>query len=143
MAAELGVSLTHRDHAQSVRFVTGHSRHGELPADLDWAGLADPKTTTIFYMGGRTATRIAARLTGQGMDRATPVVIARSVARQGFGRWTGSLGDLATGIDIIGWDEPVLIGVGSVFAALAQNQSQSAPAEQIAPGSWNGRRRSY
>jgi len=142
MAAELGISLTHRDHAQSVRFVTGHSRHGELPSDLDWAGLADPKTTTIFYMGGRTATRIAARLTGQGMDKATPVVIARSVARDGFSSWTGSLGDLATGIALIGWDEPVLIGVGAVFSARAQSQRPSVPAGQSEAGSREGRRRS-
>ncbi|MCH1583576.1 MAG: siroheme synthase CysG, partial [Flavobacteriales bacterium] len=36
MASQLGVSLTQRDHAQSVRFITGHSRKGELPTDIDW-----------------------------------------------------------------------------------------------------------
>ncbi len=55
MASRLGISLTHRDHAQSVRFITGHSRHGGLPVDVDWATVADPRTTTVFYMGGRTA----------------------------------------------------------------------------------------
>ena len=59
MASALGVSLTHRDHAHSVRFVTGHARNGELPADIDWRGLADPQTTLVFYMGGRTAPAIA------------------------------------------------------------------------------------
>src|SRR3546814_5707836 len=53
-ASRLGVSLTHRDHAHSVRFVTGHARDGRLPQDLDWRGIADPETTTIFYMGGRS-----------------------------------------------------------------------------------------
>jgi len=122
MAAELGVSLTHRDHAQSVRFVTGHSRNGELPSDLDWAGIADPKTTTIFYMGGRTASQIGGQLETHGMDPSTPVVISRSVAREGFERWAGPLQELADGIDIIGYDEPVLIGVGAVFKALRQSQ---------------------
>ncbi|MDP2121972.1 MAG: siroheme synthase CysG [Hoeflea sp.] len=122
MAAQLGVSLTHRDHAQSVRFVTGHSRNGELPKDLDWAGIADARTTTIFYMGGRTAGAIAARLTERGMDPSMPVVISRSVAREGFERWTGTLRDLASGMTLIGYDEPVLVGVGSVFAVLTQGQ---------------------
>ena len=47
LSARLGVSLTHREHAQSVRFVTGHAKTGELPADLDWRGLADPHTTLV------------------------------------------------------------------------------------------------
>lgn len=55
LASSLGVSLTHRDCARSVRFVTGHGRKGGLPRDIDWQAIADPKTTTIFYMGGRTA----------------------------------------------------------------------------------------
>ena len=55
MAARLGLSLTHRDHAQSVRFVTGHARSGALPDNLDWSGLADAQTTLIFYMAGNTA----------------------------------------------------------------------------------------
>lgn len=122
MAAQLGVSLTHRDHAQSVRFVTGHSRNGELPKDLDWAGIADARTTTVFYMGGRTAGGIAARLMEMGTDPSMPVVISRSVAREGFERWTGTLRDLARGMTIIGYDEPVLVGVGSVFAALSERQ---------------------
>ena len=122
MAAQLGVSLTHRDHAQSVRLVTGHSRNGELPGDLDWAGIADARTTTVFYMGGRTAGAIATRLAEKGMDPSMPVVISRSVGREGFGRWTGTLRDLARGMAIIGHDEPVLIGVGPVFAGLLESQ---------------------
>ena len=99
MASQLGVSLTHRDHAQSVRFVTGHSRHGELPVDVDWAGLADRRTTTIFYMGGRTAAMISSRLMQEGLDPATPVVISQSGGKGGLlplgghaehsGRWDG------------------------------------------------------
>lgn len=120
MASQLGVSLTHRDHARSVRFVTGHSRNGELPNDLDWAGIVDTKTTTIFYMGGRTAAEIANRLMERGMDPFMPVVVSKSVARHDFERWAGSLQDLARGMAIIGYGEPVLIGVGAVFAALGE-----------------------
>lgn len=134
MAAQLGVSLTHRDHAQSVRFVTGHSRNGELPKDLDWAGIADRRTTTVFYMGGRTAGEIATRLTENGMDPSMPVVISRSVAREGFERWTGTLRDLGEGMTIIGYDEPVLVGVGSVFAALSESHVGKTSGQVAAVG---------
>ena len=46
LSSRLGVSLTHRNHAQSVRFVTGHARTGRLPDGLDWRGLSDPAKTT-------------------------------------------------------------------------------------------------
>lgn len=115
MAASLGISLTHRDHAQAVRFVTGHARNGDLPTDLDWRSLAAPKTTTIFYMGGRTAGKIRSRLLEAGMNDETPVMIASSVTRASQKNWTGRLRDLEEGIDGIGYAEPVLIGIGSVF----------------------------
>ncbi len=120
MASALGVSLTHRDHAQSVRFITGHSRKGELPSDIDWSAVADPKTTTVFYMGGRTAPQIQDRLLKQKMHPATAVVINSSVSRDTMQSWTGSLSNLGEGIAKIGIDEPVLIGIGNAFKEVQQ-----------------------
>lgn len=118
MASTLGVSLTHRDCARSVRLVTGHSRDGALPKDLDWRAVADPATTTVFYMGGRTAAAIATTLIASGLSPPTPVVVASAVSRPNERRWAGRLDDLCRAMDEIGTDEPVLIGVGQVFAAL-------------------------
>ena len=131
MAAQLGVSLTHRDHAQSVRFVTGHSRNGALPNDMKWSAIADPKTTTIFYMGGRTAAAIQLHLIKHGLDASTPVVICQSIARNGEQRWTGRLDQLEIGMAKIGYDQPVLIGVGSVFSLVQQKSSSAEPSEEI------------
>lgn len=61
MASAPGVSPTRSDNAKSVRFVTGHSRRGGLPEDMDWPAIADRSMTAIFYMSGRTAGEIAAR----------------------------------------------------------------------------------
>ncbi len=97
MAATLGLSLTHRDHAQSVRFITGHARSGELPAGLDWRALADPKSTLIVYMGARTSADIAQNLMASGLDGATPVVAVASVSRDEEERWCGCVSDLAAG----------------------------------------------
>jgi uroporphyrin-III C-methyltransferase / precorrin-2 dehydrogenase / sirohydrochlorin ferrochelatase len=115
-ASAFGVSLTHRDHAHSVRFVTGHARNGELSHDLDWRGLADPQTTLVFYMGGRTAPGIAKRLLAQGLAPSTPVVVASGISRDNDARWRGTLTDMTQGIGPIDRSQPILIGIGQVFA---------------------------
>ena len=126
MASRLGVSLTHRDHAQSVRFVTGHARNGELPAHLDWNGLADPHTTLIIYMGGRTASQIAANLTRHGLPPHTPAVVICGVSTSTERRWIGTLDTLATGVAALDSAQPVLIGVGRVFGTAFEGR-QSGP----------------
>lgn len=129
MASALGVSLTHRDHAQSVRFVTGHSRNGGLPKHINWQAVADPAATTIFYMAGRTATGIQQQLLHHRLDPATPVVIASSISRQSMRNWHGSLRTLHQGIAEIGFDNPVLIGIGTAFA---EHQKSAQSEGQIA-----------
>jgi len=102
LAARLRVSLTHRDLAHSVRFVTGHARDGGLAHDLDWKGLADRETSLIVYMGGRTAGAV------------------------------GSLADIVRLIGDLDPGEPVLLGIGSVFAA-ADVRSRREPQHSELP----------
>ena len=123
-AAGLGVSLTHRDAARSVRFVTGHARDGRLPEDLDWTGLADPATTLMVYMGGRTAGSLAGQLIAAGLPADTPCVAVASVSTFSETRWTGPLRDLGEGARFADAG-PVLIGIGAVFAALRVSARQS------------------
>ena len=127
MAASLKTSLTHRDHAQQVRFVTGHSRKGDLPATVDWASLAAPNQTSIFYMGGRMAGEIERALRQHGMGSSTPVVIVSAVSRANEQRWSGPLSALPEAMRGIGTDEPVLIGVGNVFADSIQALASQRP----------------
>ncbi|MBN9280257.1 MAG: uroporphyrinogen-III C-methyltransferase, partial [Hyphomicrobium sp.] len=119
MAAALGVSLTHRDHAHSVRFVTGHSRAGGLPETLDWRGLADPDTTLVIYMGGRTAGALATRLMAEGANAHTPAVAVAHLSRAGETRWRGTLATLREADILQSTTGPVLIGVGTAFARAA------------------------
>jgi len=125
MAAELGVSLTHRDHAQSVRFVTAHNRDGELPDDVDWRGAAHPRTTTIFYMGGRMATRLAERLLAEGAKETTPVSVVVSLTRPNETHWHGTLRQLASGAAALDVSLPIIIGVGEVFSKARQSKPTS------------------
>jgi len=122
LAASIGVSLTHRDCAQSVRFVTGHARTGELPADLDWKGLADGKTSLVFYMGGRTGPRIADRLIAEGLSDATPVLVAWSVSRAEQGHRATTLGDLALETSAAQAGLPTIVCVGAAFAPAMRAQ---------------------
>ncbi|WGF90419.1 siroheme synthase CysG [Marinivivus vitaminiproducens] len=117
LASALGVSLTHRDHARSVRFVTGHSRKGGLPDDIDWAAVADPSTTTIFYMAGRTAEPIAERLTSHGMHRDTDVAVVSAVSCPNQRVWRCTLGTLARTMTSVATSDPVIIGIGAALGA--------------------------
>ncbi len=72
-AAYGGIPLTHRDFAQSVTFVTGHLKSGDL--DLDWASLARPTQTVVFYMGLHTLTLLAARLQEHGAPGSRPAAL--------------------------------------------------------------------
>lgn len=128
MAALLNVSLTHRSHAHSVRFITGHAKDGTMPDDLDWKGMADPSTTLVFYMGGRTGDAIARRLMAEGLAAATPCVVATSVSRAEAQHRFGILEDLAIGRLRAASDEPVLIGIGAAFVAAASQTSDISPA---------------
>ncbi|MBL0406944.1 uroporphyrinogen-III C-methyltransferase [Microvirga aerilata] len=119
LATTLGVSLTHREMAQSVRFVTGCARTGRLPDDLDWRGLADPHTTAIFYMAGGTAGAIAARLVEEGFCPDTPAVMVSSVS-QDDERWAGPISKLGEASDQRNSSKPVIIGVGRVFGRVGQ-----------------------
>ena len=116
LSASLGLSLTHRDAARSVRFVTGHSRQGVLPDDLDWAGLADPKTTLIVYMGAAQAGEIATRLVAHGLAPSTPAVVAAGIGQADGTTWAGRLDRLIDGVATAENGAPVLVGIGTVFA---------------------------
>ena len=126
MAADLGISLTHRDYAHSVRFVTGHSRAGCLPDKLDWKGLADPQSTLVVYMGGRTAPLFAARLLQEGLPGETPVVVAMGVSRRDSARYSTSLSELSRKDAIIS-DKPVLIGIGLAFRLRSTQHAGISP----------------
>ncbi len=119
MASMFNVSLTHRHHAQSVRFVTGHTKDGAMPDDLDWRGLADASSTLVIYMGGRTGAAIGRRLIAEGLAEHTPCAVAISISRPEERQCFGTLGALAAGTLTTTSDDPVLIGIGSVFAECA------------------------
>ena len=116
LASRLGVSLTHRDHAQSVRFVTGHSRKGVLPETLNWAALADPATTSVYYMSRRTLPGIVAELSAKGMSLNTPAIIAGSLGRAEEQIWRGTIGEAVSAVEAFPLSAPTIFAVGDALA---------------------------
>ncbi|MFD0986283.1 siroheme synthase CysG [Methyloligella solikamskensis] len=127
MASALRVSLTHRDLARSVRFVTGHSKSGGLPDDLDWRAVADPTASTIFYMGGRMAARIAERLLAEGLAPETPVAVGSAVSRPDQRLSQGRLSELEKTVLDVDTTAPVIIGIGGVFGQRAGAAAADLP----------------
>ena len=72
-AAYAGIPLTHRDYAQSVRFITGHLKEGGV--NLHWPELLDPTQTLVFYMGLVGLQAICSQLVAHGRDAHTPVAL--------------------------------------------------------------------
>ncbi|OYU48127.1 MAG: uroporphyrinogen-III C-methyltransferase [Rhizobiales bacterium PAR1] len=132
LAASLNTSLTHRDHAQTLSLMTGHSRKGELPKTVDWRKAADPHATTVVYMGGKTAGSLSEKLMANGLPAVTPVVAVTSISRPEESRWSGVLGDLVQGIALLPPGGPVLIGIGAVFGQKRAVQAMPALSAQKA-----------
>ena len=72
-SAYAGIPLTHRDYAQSVRFVTGHLKNGT--PDLPWAELVHPNQTLVLYMGLVSLGPIRKQLLAHGLAPTTPVAM--------------------------------------------------------------------
>lgn len=114
--AYAGIPLTHRDHAQSAVFITGHSKQdGKEP---DWSSLAQSRQTLVIYMGLMRSAHIQQRLIEHGLSASTPVALIErgTTPLQRVVRGTLSeLGALAEQVV-----SPSLIVIGGV-AALADS----------------------
>ncbi|SDN92428.1 uroporphyrin-III C-methyltransferase [Halomonas shengliensis] len=127
-AAYGGFPLTHRDHAQSVTFVTGHCK-GDGDLALNWASLAAPHQTTVFYMGLANAERIRRELQRHGLPADHPVALVERGTTPEQRRVITCLGELVETIEREELRPPTLIVVGEVVRladTLAQPVAEEA-----------------
>ena len=111
-ASYAGIPLTHRDHAQSCVFVTGHEKDGEL--NLNWESLIQPRQTVVLYMGLSSMGAITSGFIGNGADPATPAAVIENGTRAGQRVITGTLETLAEQTAEAGVKSPALIMIGGV-----------------------------
>jgi uroporphyrin-III C-methyltransferase/precorrin-2 dehydrogenase/sirohydrochlorin ferrochelatase/uroporphyrin-III C-methyltransferase len=113
-AAYAGIPLTHRDHAQSVRFVTGHLKNDTC--DLPWNDFVQNNQTLVFYMGLVGLPVICRQLMASGMSVDMPVAL---VSRGTTPEQKVVAGTLTTIVDLVDSQEvepPTLVIIGHVVA---------------------------
>ena len=109
-----GIPLTHRDHAQSVRFVTGQLRDGSV--DLPWDQLVQPSQTVVIYMGLKGLPVISERLVAAGMDSGMPAALIEQgtmPTQKVHCATIGTLPQMIAGQDV---QPPTLLIIGTVVA---------------------------
>jgi uroporphyrin-III C-methyltransferase / precorrin-2 dehydrogenase / sirohydrochlorin ferrochelatase len=113
-AAYAGIPLTHRDYAHSVTFVAGH--RDEDSKEPDWAALALPSTTAVFYMGLARIEHIAAKLTEHGAPASRPAAIIAQGTLANQRVITGTLADIGAAASRAQVESPALLVVGDVVS---------------------------
>ncbi|MDH4061491.1 MAG: uroporphyrinogen-III C-methyltransferase [Aquincola sp.] len=112
VAAYAGIPLTHRDHAQSVVFVTGHLKDGSC--ELDWEALARPRQTVVIYMGLSGLAMICERLAAHGLGADWPAAVVSSGTLSDQRVVVATLGTLGAEVAREGLTSPCLTIVGEV-----------------------------
>lgn len=112
-AAYAGIPLTHRDHAQSCVFTTGH-RRGDGSLQIDFEGLVRPAQTIVFYMGLSGARALAEGLLAHGMSGEMPVALIQQGTTLNQRVVTGPLRSLETLAEASRLRAPTLVIVGEV-----------------------------
>ncbi|MCO7515199.1 siroheme synthase CysG [Pseudomonas guariconensis] len=107
-----GIPLTHRDYAQSVRFVTGHLKDGT--SNLPWHDLVAPAQTLVFYMGLVGLPTICAELIRHGRAASTPAALVQQGTTRNQRVFTGTLADLPELVARHEVHAPTLVIVGEV-----------------------------
>lgn len=114
-AANLKVSLTNRDHARRLQFITAHDRHGRLPADIDWSSVADSAATTIIYMPKRTLAELTEIAIAHGLDPNTSAIAVANATRADEQVFKSSVGAIAGELAAAHPDGPVLVMIGEAL----------------------------
>jgi len=112
--AYAGIPLTHRDHASTVGFITGHEEAGRSASRIAWEKIATGLETLVFLMGYSQLSSIAQRLIQEGRDPETPVALIRwgTLARQET--IVGALKDIAKKAKKAHFGPPAVLVVGNV-----------------------------
>ena len=111
-ATYAGIPLTHRDHAQSCTFVTGHLKDNSI--NLNWTQLAAPNQTIVIYMGLVGLEKICQSLIAHGSPKDLPIALVQQGTTTNQRVITGTLETLPATIAGLNIKPPTLIIIGTV-----------------------------
>ena len=112
IASYSGIPLTHRDHAQSCLFVTGHFKDGAI--DFDWNKIISAKQTLVIYMGLLSLIEMKKNLIKYGMDKCMPVAVVQSGTTKKQKVVIGELSNIRSKVTRANIVSPALIIIGTV-----------------------------
>lgn len=124
-AAYAGIPLTHRDYAQSVRFLTGHLKEGS--PELPWSELVYENQTLVLYMGLVGLAQICAKLIAHGQRPEMPVALISKGTTPEQKIIVGTLADIATKVKQHHIPAPTLTIIGEVVRLHEKLNWQSIP----------------
>lgn len=107
-----GIPLTHRDLAQSIKFVTGFIKDGEQNNDFEQLLNADE--TIVFYMGLHALERLTTGMIEAGRDPQTPIAIVAHASLPTQQVLRGTLANIVALQDEAQLTSPALMIVGRV-----------------------------
>lgn len=113
-AAYAGIPLTHRDHAQSVRFVTGHLK--DDTCNLPWKDFVQNNQTLVFYMGLVGLPIICRELSAHGMNSGMPVALVSKGTTPDQEVITGDLSNIVQRVSERQVHPPTLVIIGHVVS---------------------------
>lgn len=111
-AAYSGIPLTHRDYAQSVRFITGHLKDDSH--NLPWDELVHDHQTLVFYMGLSALQTISENLIAHGMSASKPAALVSKGTTRDQQVLVGTVGSLYELYQQSSLRAPTIIIVGEV-----------------------------
>ena len=128
-ATYAGIPLTHRDHAQSCTFVTGHLKSGNLV--LPWENLARPNQSVVFYMGLQSIEVINRELQAHGMSGDMPAALVEQGTTPNQRVYIATLDTLQQHVQDKNIQTPTLIIIGTVVNAFNEQQKENITANNV------------
>ncbi|RKG31197.1 siroheme synthase CysG [Acinetobacter tianfuensis] len=111
-SAYAGIPLTHRDYAQSVRFLTGHLKDGS--PELPWKELVYENQTLVLYMGLLGLEKICESLIAHGQRPNMPVALISKGTTPEQKVVVGTLADISSKVTEHQIQAPTLTIIGEV-----------------------------
>ncbi|MDA8361665.1 MAG: siroheme synthase CysG, partial [Gammaproteobacteria bacterium] len=111
-AAYGDLPLTHREYAQSCVFVAGHCQNDGLP--VNWAALAQPHQTVVFYMGVAAVATISRELIAHGLPPTTPAALVERGTTPQQRVLTSTLSELPDVVSGQSITPPTLVVIGEI-----------------------------
>lgn len=107
-----GIPLTHRNYAQSVKFITGQLKN--RTSDLNWPELMHPNQTIVLYMGLHRLEHLCTQLIAHGKAPNTPVALIQAGSTPQQKVLTGTLANIVGKLQETPLVPPTLTIIGEV-----------------------------